>query len=198
MLNLNNVGLDITAGIPSQLIKDGMCQFAFSGRSNVGKSSLVNKLLNRKSLARVSGEPGKTITVNYYNIDRKLYFVDLPGYGYAKRSPAEIKRWSDMVNGYLTDNNALCCVIQLIDLKVGITKDDAQMLDWLYETKTPFFIVATKYDKLSKTAAAINLQAIKDHELVPDDVEVIPFSALSGYGKDKVWEYIESIVGIKD
>lgn len=194
MLNLNNIKLDITAGLPNQLIKSGIPQFAFSGRSNVGKSSLINKLLNRKSLARVSGEPGKTITVNYYNIGNTVYLVDLPGYGYAKRSAEDVKKWSSMVDGYFRDNPALVCVIQLIDLKVGITKDDAQMLDWLYETKTPFFIVATKYDKLSKTAASANLCAIKGHELVPDDVEVIPFSALSGYGRDEIWNHINGII----
>lgn len=194
MLSFNNVSLDITAGLPSQLIKSGKPQFAFSGRSNVGKSSLINKLLNRKSLARVSGEPGKTITVNYYNVDNEIYLVDLPGYGYAKRSAEDVKRWSRMVDGYFADNAALVCVVQLIDLKVGITKDDAQMLDWLYETKTPFFIAATKYDKLSKTAAAANLELMKEHECVPDDVEIIPFSALSGYGRDEIRAYIGDIV----
>jgi len=185
----------MTAGLPSQLIKNEKPQLALSGRSNVGKSSLINKLLNRKSLARVSGEPGKTITVNYYNVDNTMYLVDLPGYGYAKRSAEDIKKWSALVEGYFAENPSLKCVIQLIDLKVGITKDDAQMLDWLYETKTPFFIVATKYDKLSKTAAAQNLEKIKDNELVPDDVEVIPFSALSGYGRQEIWDYINGILG---
>ncbi|MBQ9940251.1 MAG: YihA family ribosome biogenesis GTP-binding protein [Clostridia bacterium] len=195
MFNLNNVKLDMTAGLESQLIHDAKPQFALSGRSNVGKSSLINSLINRKSFARVSGEPGKTITVNYYNIDSSIYLVDLPGYGYAKRSPEDIKKWSSLTNGYLTDNKQLVCVIQLIDLKVGITKDDAQMLDWLYETKTPFFIVCTKYDKLSKTAALQNLEKIKSHQCVPDDVEVIPFSALTGYGRNEIWSYINNILG---
>ena len=196
MLNLNNINLEMTAGLPNQLIHNSKPQFALSGRSNVGKSSLINKLLNRKSLARVSGEPGKTITINYYDIDSAMYLVDLPGYGYAKRAPEDIKKWSRLVEGYFSNNPELVCVIQLIDLKVGITKDDAQMLDWLYETKTPFFIVATKYDKLSKTAAAQNLEKIKEHECVPDDVEVIPFSALSGFGRDEIWSYINNILGI--
>lgn len=196
MLNLNNINLEMTAGLPNQLIHNSKPQLAFSGRSNVGKSSLINKLLNRKSLARVSGEPGKTITINYYDIDSAMYLVDLPGYGYAKRAPEDIKKWSRLVEGYFADNPELVCVVQLIDLKVGITKDDAQMLDWLYETKTPFFIVATKYDKLSKTAAAQNLEKIKQHECVPDDVEVIPFSALSGFGRDEIWSYINSILEI--
>lgn len=194
MLNFNNVKLDITAGLPSQLVKDGLPQIAFSGRSNVGKSSLINKLINRKSLARVSAAPGKTVTVNYYNVDNAVYLVDLPGYGYARRSAEDVKKWSRMTDGYFGDNAALVCVAQLIDLKVGITKDDAQMLDWLYETKTPFFIVATKCDKLSKTAAEANLKAIKEHEYVPDDVEIIPFSALSAFGCDKIREYISVII----
>lgn len=192
-MNLQNVNLSITAGLPSQLLKEGLPQIAFSGRSNVGKSSLINKLLNRKALARTSAQPGKTVTVNYYNVDNALFLVDLPGYGYAKRSEGQKKSWSRLVDGYFGDNGALRLVVQLIDLKVGITKDDAMMLDWLYETKTPFVIVATKADKLNATNRKANLQALKEHELVPDDVEVIPFSALKGDGVEEVRNILFSL-----
>ncbi len=185
-MNLNNVELTLTAGLPSQLVKDGLPQIAFSGRSNVGKSSLINKILKRKALARTSAQPGKTVTVNYYTVDHQLSLVDLPGYGYAKRSESQKRSWSKLVDGYFGGNSALKLVVQLIDLKVGITKDDAVMLDWLYETRTPFVIVATKADKLNATNRKKNLQALKDHELVPDDVEVIPFSALKGEGTEEI------------
>ena len=129
--NLNNTALTMSAGLPKQFPGDHLPQIAFSGRSNVGKSSLINSLLNRKSLARVSGEPGKTITVNFYSIDRKLYFVDLPGYGYAKRSPEDKKRWSALTDGYFTNNpniDAVRLVCQLIDSRIGPTEDDWNML----------------------------------------------------------------------
>lgn len=126
-LNLHNADLKLTAGAPAQLLKSGRPQIAFSGRSNVGKSSLVNCLLGRKKLARVSGEPGKTITVNYYDIDGRLFFVDLPGYGYAKRSFADKKRWSALTQSYFEDNPSLEAVLQLIDIRTGVTADDADM-----------------------------------------------------------------------
>ena len=192
-MNLNNVELTLTAGLPSQLKKDGLPQIAFSGRSNVGKSSLINKLLRRKALARTSAQPGKTVTVNYYTVDGAFSLVDLPGYGYAKRSESQKRSWSRLVEGYFENNPALRLVVQLIDLKVGITKDDAVMLDWLYETRTPFVIVATKADKLNVTNRKKNLQELKDHELVPDDVEVIPFSALKDEGTEAIREFLFSL-----
>nr|MBQ4317809.1 ribosome biogenesis GTP-binding protein YsxC [Clostridia bacterium] len=140
MLNVQNTTLAVTAGLPDQLVKDNLPQAAFSGRSNVGKSSLVNALLRRRKLARVSGEPGKTITINYYKVDGKLYLVDLPGYGYAKRSDAEQRRFARLTDGYLQENEQLKLVVQLIDLKVGPTEDDMMMLDWLVQTDTPFII----------------------------------------------------------
>ncbi|MBQ9544391.1 MAG: YihA family ribosome biogenesis GTP-binding protein [Clostridia bacterium] len=185
-MNLNNASLAVCAGLPSQLIKSGIPQAAFSGRSNVGKSSLINRLLRRKALARTSSQPGKTVTVNYYSVDGEMYLVDLPGYGFAKRSDAEKKRWSKLVESYFTDNPSLRLVVQLVDLKVGITRDDADMLDWLYETKTPFIVAATKADKLSVTARKARLEELKNDELIPDDVPVIAFSALSGEGRDEL------------
>jgi len=193
-LNLNNVKLKISAGTLAQIPREPIPNFALSGRSNVGKSSLINTLLSRKGLARVSGEPGKTITINFYDIDGKIYFADLPGYGYAKRGAADIKKWSSLVQGYFSSSEAtknLSAVIQLIDLKVGPTKDDEMMLDWLNQTGTPYFIVATKADKLSKTAAQEAVEDILNHELVAEGTAIIPFSALKGTGKDEVWSEIQ-------
>ncbi len=186
MLNVQNTTLAVTAGLPNQLVKDSLPQVAFSGRSNVGKSSLVNALLRRKKLARVSGEPGKTITINYYNVDGKIYLVDLPGYGYAKRSDAEQRRFASLTDGYVTNNDKMKLIVQLIDLKVGPTKDDLVMLDWLEQTETPFIIVATKADKPNKTDRAKMLAYLEQFSET-----VIPFSSLTGEGRDEVMREIE-------
>ena len=133
-LNLNAVSLRISAGLPRQFPTDPMVQIAFSGRSNVGKSSLINSLLGRKSLARVSSSPGKTITINFYDVDKKLFLVDLPGYGFAKRPPADREQWSALTDGYFTKNpnfDLVKLVVQLIDSRVGPTKDDEMMLSFL-------------------------------------------------------------------
>ena len=154
MINTKNVELSITAGKSSQFPKSALPQIALSGRSNVGKSSLINTLIGRKSLARVSSAPGKTITVNFYSVDKKLFLVDMPGYGYAKRSPEEKRRWSELTDGYYTHDGScgrLRAVAQLIDLKVGPTSDDLTMMSWLSESVDDWFIVATKADKLGKS-----------------------------------------------
>ena len=192
-MNTSNVQLALTAGDVKQLIKDGLPQFAFSGRSNVGKSSLVNTLLNRKSLARVSSEPGKTITINYYKVDNQIYLVDLPGYGYAKRSAAEQAKWSALVNTYVEEAR-MKCVIQLIDLKVGPTKDDIMMLDWLNANNIPYFIVATKSDKLNSTNKTKALEELRRCEYISDKAVIIEFSSLKKTGKDEVWKKILSML----
>ena len=191
-LNLQNVNLKISAGNPKQIPSDPRAQVAFSGRSNVGKSSLINALLGRKSLARVSSSPGKTITINFYDVDKKLYLVDLPGYGFAKRSPEEKKQWSALTDGFFTQNkniDRLSLVLQLIDSRVGPTADDEMMLDFLVQSELPFAVVATKIDKLNATERKKNLEALRSHPLIKD-VPVIPFSALKGEGKDELWKTI--------
>lgn len=189
-INLHNVRLEISAGLPSQLIKNEKPQIAFSGRSNVGKSSLVNCLINRKKMARVSSEPGKTITVNYYEIDGKLYFVDLPGYGYARRSAEEQKKWSSLTQLYFEKNDSIKTVLQLIDIKVGPTEDDLMMLDWLNYYNAPYLIVATKCDKLNKTELT---EAVKNLTQIPifnDNTEIILFSSKKNIGRDELLERI--------
>lgn len=195
-LNLNNVNLVLTAGLPKQLpgiMRTEFPQVAMCGRSNVGKSSLINKLLGRKKLARVSAEPGKTITVNCYDVDSKLYLVDLPGYGYAKRSFAEREKWQKLIDKYFSLEGPRL-YLQLIDLKVGPTKDDLQMLEFLVETELPFAIVATKADKINTTTRLKNIEALRSHPSIPDDVEIIPFSAVKGTGLDDVWNIIYEFV----
>lgn len=200
MLNTQNAELRITAGLIKQFPSDPIPQIALSGRSNVGKSSVINSLLNRKSLARVSSAPGKTITVNFYSIDKKLYLVDLPGYGYAKRTFEEKDRWSKLTDGYFTQNkniDLIRLVIQLIDSRTGPTKDDELMLDWLNSSSIPFVVVATKIDKLNKTERTKSLENISSHPLIGKDIPIIPYSALKNEGRQELWRLIISYSGIK-
>ena len=197
-LNTQNVILKISAGEPRQIPSDPIAQVAFSGRSNVGKSSLINALLGRKSLARVSSAPGKTITINFYEVDKKLFLVDLPGYGFAKRTFEDKQKWSALTDGYFTANkniDRLGLVVQLIDSRIGPTKDDEMMLDFLSASELPFIVVATKTDKLNATERKKNLAAIAAHPSVAG-VPVIPFSALKGEGKDELWKTIFKYTGI--
>ncbi len=190
--NLNNVSLKISAGVPKQFPADRLPQIAFSGRSNVGKSSLINSLLGRKSLARVSGEPGKTITINFYDIDRKLYLVDLPGYGYAKRTFEDKKKWSALTDGYFTGNKSIDSVklvCQLIDSRIGPTEDDLDMLYYLREADLPHIIVATKTDKLNATEKA-KFNAIMAEEELCEGTPVILYSAKTNAGRDDLWKAI--------
>lgn len=196
-LNLNNANLILTAGLPSQLpgiMRDEIPQIAMCGRSNVGKSSLINRLLGRKKLARVSSEPGKTITVNCYDVDSSLYLVDLPGYGYARRSFSEREKWKGLIDKYFSTPGKRL-YLQLVDLKVGLTKDDEAMVEYLMSCGLPFAVVATKADKLNKTNKAACLEKVRNHRLIPDDAEVIAFSSQTGEGADEVWRIISEFVG---
>lgn len=192
--NLNNATLKITAGLIKQFPADRLPQVAFSGRSNVGKSSLINSLLNRKSLARVSGEPGKTITINFYDIDKKLYLVDLPGYGYAKRTYEGKKRWSALTDGYFTGNrniDSLRLVCQLVDSRTGPTSDDLDMLYYLKEVGLPHIIVATKTDKLNATEKNKFLTSIAEEELTRD-LPLVMYSSKTNNGRVELWNHIYS------
>ena len=197
-LNLQNTILKISAGTPKQIPGDPKVQVAFSGRSNVGKSSLINTLLGRKSLARVSSAPGKTVTINFYEVDKKLYLVDMPGYGFARRSPEEKRKWSELTDGYFTNNpniDRLALVVQLIDSRIGPTADDAMMLDYLRQAGLSYVIVATKVDKLNATERKANLAALQNHPLA-GGVPVIPFSSLKGEGKEELWRVILRTAGL--
>ena len=198
-INLQNANLLISAGDPKQFPATPVAQIALSGRSPVGKSSLVNTLLGRKALARVSSAPGKTITVNFYDVDKKLFLVDLPGYGFAKRPPQEKAKWSALTDGYFTKNrniDRVALVLQLVDLKVGPTKDDEMMLQYLAATDLPFAVIATKADKLNKTNRAAALQALAEHPDIPEGTPILPFSALNGEGKEEVWRLIRRAAGV--
>lgn len=192
-MNLNKAELYFVAGNASQLpgkLDLSMPLVAMCGRSNVGKSSMINKLLNRKSLARVSGEPGKTITVNAYSVDDTVYLVDLPGYGYAKRSFDERNKWKQIIEKFFSLDADILFLL-LVDLKVGLTKDDETMLGYLLESELPFVIVTTKADKLNKTNRELCIKKILSHEGIPTDAAIIPFSAKDGEGVSDIWEIIE-------
>lgn len=198
-LNLHKADLKITAGLPGQLIKDGIPQVAFVGRSNVGKSSLMNSLLGRKKLARVSSEPGKTITVNYYEVDNKLHLVDLPGYGFARRPKGDITKWSSLTEHYFVDNSALTYVLQLIDIRVGITEDDKMMLSYLDYYDVPYIVVATKCDKLNKTKLNEACTKLLSSGVLRSNTEIILYSSLKGIGREMLWEkIIEKSIGGND
>ncbi|MBQ9085932.1 MAG: YihA family ribosome biogenesis GTP-binding protein [Clostridia bacterium] len=197
-LNTQNVNLKISAGLPRQFPGDPKVQVAFSGRSNVGKSSLINALLNRKNLARVSSAPGKTITINFYDVDKKLYLVDLPGYGFAKRNPEDKQKWSALTDGYFTQNkniDRLALVLQLVDSRIPPTADDEMMLEYLRSAELPFAVVATKVDKLNATERKKNLEALRAHPLI-GDAPLISFSSLKGEGKEELWKTIYRYTGL--
>ena len=190
-LNIHNTSLRISAGETRQFPRDPLPQIAFSGRSNVGKSSLINSLLGRKSLARVSATPGKTITVNFYEIDKKLFFVDLPGYGFAQRSETSRRIWAKVSEDYFLSNenrSNLKLVIQLIDSRIGPSEDDLMMIRFLSESRIPYIIVSTKSDKLSSAESqALPLRLL---DRVPDPVAVIPYSVPKKIGREAVWREI--------
>ena len=192
-INTNNVSLKISAGEPRQFPRNPLPQIAFSGRSNVGKSSLINTLLNRKSMARVSSAPGKTITVNFYDVDSKLYLVDLPGYGYAKRTKTDQLKWSTLVDGYFTSNqniDLLKLVVQLVDSRIGLTNDDVDMVSFMNEMDIPYVIVATKTDKLNKTEREKSVTSLITNPILRQGTQIIMFSSETREGKNDVWDAI--------
>ncbi len=196
-VNLNNVSLTVSAVDMKQYPKTDFAEIAFAGRSNVGKSSLINKLLNRKSLARVSSKPGKTATINFYNIDDTMNFVDLPGYGYAKVSKAEKKKWADMIETYLNTREQLNQVILLVDSRHTPTENDITMLNYIRACCERAVVIATKCDKLSPSQLNDRLSdIIKTLRLSGDDI-IIPFSAVSGMGVDEFYAYIEEVLEIE-
>ena len=192
-INVNNSNIALTVGNRSQFPRDVRPEIALSGRSNVGKSSLINTLLNRKSLARVSSAPGKTITINYYDVDKKMFLVDLPGYGYAKRSNESKKSWSTLTEDYFLKNpssDRIKLVLQLIDIRVGPTEDDIMMINWMIEASVPFVVVTTKADKLSKTALKEALRRLEEEYFKDTGIEIYPFSSVTKEGRDVIWDRI--------
>ena len=183
--NLHNVEFLRSAVKESDFPRDGLPQVVFAGKSNVGKSSVINKLLNRKNFARVSAQLGKTIHINYFVIDKQMYLVDLPGYGYARVSKAEQQRWGELMETYFAEG-LLTLGIQIVDIRHKPTRDDVTMADWFRASGQPWVVIANKLDKIKKSQLEGNLAVIRQTLLLPEDVPVIPFSAEKGDGRDQV------------
>lgn len=192
-INVNNAEIKISAGDVKQFPRERLPQIVLSGRSNVGKSSMINALLGRKSLARVSSSPGKTITLNFYDIDGKIIFADLPGYGYARRSRDTKRGFSTLTESYFLKNpssDLIKLVIQLIDVRIGPTEDDLMMIDFLSKSGLPFIVTATKADKLSPSKLIETVSNIEKTFFSGTDIRVIPFSSVTGQGKQELWKLI--------
>jgi len=193
-MNIHNASITVSAVSPKQYPATNMPEFAFVGKSNVGKSSLINKLLNRNKLARISSTPGKTATINFYNIDDTIFMVDLPGYGYASRSKAEIKKWGDMIDTYLNTRKQIYQVFLLVDSRHSPTANDILMLEWLRRYQETLVVIATKTDKLSKRQLEENLEMIYNKLELTDDDVLVPFSTKSDEGKLTVWDMINLLL----
>ena len=196
-MKVQNVELTISAVSPAQYPNEGFPEIALSGRSNVGKSSLINTLINRKGLARTSSQPGKTQTLNFYNIGSELYFVDVPGYGYAKVSKKDREKWGQMIERYFSDRPVLRGVISLVDGRHEPTELDCQMIDFLHYYDLPILVCATKMDKIPRGKwNRTESQIRKKLALNPQD-EIVLFSSVTKAGKEEVWNWVEKMSGIK-
>lgn len=183
-MNLQNVEFIKSAASPKDFIRDGLPNIVFSGKSNVGKSSVINRLLNRRNMARVGSQPGKTVHINYFLIDKTAYFTDLPGYGYAKVSKTERERWGRLMEQFFTEEGLITLGVMIVDARHKPTANDVTMADWFLGTGCPMVIVANKLDKLKKSEIDPNLALIRETLALPDDVPVLPFSAETGAGRD--------------
>ena len=194
-LNFNKAEFIRSAVKKEDFLRDGLPQLAFAGRSNVGKSSVINRLVNRKNFARVGASPGKTTQINYFRIDGGAYLVDLPGYGYAKVSMAERQRWGKLIEAWFNDTSLMALGIMLVDLRHKPTADDITMGEWYKASGKPYVVVANKLDKVKKSELKGNLQRIRETLELADEVKIIPFSAEKGDGKEELLGQILTHIG---
>ncbi len=195
---IKNVNLETVCGITSDFPENDKPEIAFAGKSNVGKSSLINSLMNRKSLARTSSQPGKTQTVNYYNINELLYFVDLPGYGYAKTAEVVKEKWGKMVERYLISSKQLKVIFLLVDIRHEPSQNDKNMYEWIvYHGLIPV-IIATKMDKIKRSQIAKHIKIVKEGIGAGPETKIFPFSSLTKQGKDEIWHYIEEVCDLSE
>lgn len=194
---IRSLELETVCGVTSKLPENTLPEIAFAGKSNVGKSSLINGLMNRKSFARISATPGKTQTINFYNINKELYLVDLPGYGYAKVSEKEKQKWGKMIERYLHSSKQLKAVFLLIDIRHDPSANDKQMYDWILSQGYHPIIIATKLDKLKRSQIAKHVKAVRQGLGLEPDAVLIPFSAVTKQGRDEIWELAEELCGLK-
>ena len=195
---IKSVNLETVCGITSKLPENEFSEFAFAGKSNVGKSSLINGLMNRKALARTSAQPGKTQTINFYNINKEIYLVDLPGYGYAKASEKEREAWGQMIERYLNTSEKLRAVFLLVDIRHAPSANDKQMYDWICHNGYEPVIIATKLDKLKRSQVAKSLKEIRTGLGLPKEGKILPFSAETKQGRDEIWALIDELTGLAE
>ena len=193
---IKNINLETVCGITSVLPENDKPEIAFAGKSNVGKSSLINGLMNRKALARTSAQPGKTQTINFYNVNDFMYLVDLPGYGYAKVPETEKAKWGKMIERYLHSSKNLKAVFLLIDIRHKPSANDCQMYDWILHNGYEPIIIATKLDKIKRSQVQKNIKAIKEGLKLSKDGIIIPFSAETKQGRDEIWALIDELTGL--
>ena len=194
-INFNKAEFILSATVPAQFVHDGLPQVAFAGRSNVGKSSVINRVVNRKNFARVGASPGKTSQINYFKIDGKLYLVDLPGYGYAKVSKTERDRWGKLMEHYFQSAGLIHLGVQIVDARHKPTANDVTMADFFLQSGKPFIVVANKLDKLKKSEIEPNLACIRETLALPEGVAVIPFSAEKGDGREQLLSFVLKAAG---
>ena len=194
---IKNVSLDIVCGITSKLPDTGRPEVAFAGKSNVGKSSLINGLMNRKALARTSAQPGKTQTINFYNVNEAIYLVDLPGYGYANVSQSEKEKWGKMIEKYLHTSKNLKAVFLLVDIRHEPSANDKMMYDWIVHNGFEPIIIATKLDKIKRSQVQKNVKQIKEGLNLRPGSSIIPFSAETKQGREEIWALIDELTGME-
>lgn len=194
---IKNVNLETVCGVTSTLPQNALPEIAFAGKSNVGKSSLINALMNRKSLARTSSQPGKTQTINFYNINDALYYVDLPGYGYAKVPESEKEKWGKMIEKYLRTSKMLRAVFLLIDIRHAPSQNDRQMYEWILHQGYEPILILTKLDKIKRSQKDKQLKIIREGLSVRPGTLLFPFSAETKEGREEIWDHIDGIIDAK-
>ena len=191
---IKNVNLETVCGITSTLPDNQLPEVAFAGKSNVGKSTLINALMNRKSLARTSSQPGKTQTINFYNINEEIYLVDLPGYGYAKASEREREQWGIMIENYLNTSEKLRAVFLLIDIRHKPSANDKQMFEWMEYVGYDPIIIATKLDKIKRSQIDKQIKLLREGLGATKETIIVPFSSLSKQGRETIWDFMEQVI----
>ena len=193
-MEIKKVSLETVCGVTSTLPENQLPEVAFAGKSNVGKSSLINALMNRKSLARTSGQPGKTQTINFYNLNDQIYLVDLPGYGYAKTAKRERELWGEMIERYLHTSDVLRAVFLLVDIRHAPSENDRQMFDWMKYMGFEPVIIATKLDKIKRSQVNRQIKVIREGLGADGETIIVPFSAQTKQGRETIWDFMDQVI----
>ena len=193
-MEIKKVSLETVCGVTSTLPENQLPEVAFAGKSNVGKSSLINALMNRKSLARTSGQPGKTQTINFYNLNDQIYLVDLPGYGYAKTAKRERELWGEMIERYLHTSDVLRAVFLLVDIRHAPSENDRQMFDWMTYMGFDPVIIATKLDKIKRSQVNRQIKVIREGLGADGETIIVPFSAQTKQGRETIWDFMDQVI----